>query len=263
LSDLTIIESAHASNDNLEIKEDVLKISNSRKNTNYEYLPLQDSFFATSFDQDIKTQEVQYLPYKRSSFPREGEIEIEESKVLNVCAAAESFEILNTSTTFSCEQKKPCNKEELCPKMDELSILQTNDEFRQKMDQFEKTEQLLPELLQPSNISLSQFQDLSAFSKMHSVPGIPPTRIIYSETSRDCSPASQAQQFSPSNEILLCETVDGSYTNCTEARYSPTSTYVGTAVAEATVGSQLRPIELPPEIFNSRSRRLLRLNGAL
>lgn len=263
MSDLTIIESAHASNDNLEIKEDVLKSSTSTKNTNSEYLTFQKSICAPPFDNDKKMQVVQSMPLKRSLFPREGENEIEESNVLNLCAAVESFEILNTSTTFSYELKKTCIEEELCPKMAELSILQGNDEFCQKVDQYEKTEQRLPESLEPSNISLSQFQDSSAFFKMHTVPGMLTSRIIDSETSRDCSPVSQSQQLSPSNEIFLCETVDGSYTNCTEARYSPTSTYVGTAVAESTVGSELRPIELPPEIFNSRSRRLLRLNGAL
>ncbi len=84
------------------------------------------------------------------------------------------------------------------------------------------------------------------------------SRLTCSESSMASSPISQP--LSPSSKLLFCETVDGSCTNCTEARYSPTSTYVGTALGETTLGSELKPIDIPPEVFKSRSRKLLRLN---
>lgn len=263
LSDLSNIDSEPISNDKIGIKEDLVNISYSRKNIDLEYLPLRDIILPESFDHDRKTQQLQTMTSKRFMLPQEGENEIEERKVpRNASEARASFEILNTSTTFSNELNKTCSREELYPKMDALPILQGDDGFSNRENQCEEKELRLPESLEPSDFPLRQFQDLSAFSKMHAIHGMPPTRITCSDSSIGCSPVSQSQQFSPSNEILLCETVDESYTNCTEARYSPTSTYVGTAVGESTVGSELRPIDLPPEVFNSRSRRLLRLNGA-
>lgn len=47
-------------------------------------------------------------------------------------------------------------------------------------------------------------------------------------------------------------------TDCTEARYSPTSTYVGTLHGDSsTWGSEVKPVEIPPEVFQSRDRKLL------
>jgi len=51
---------------------------------------------------------------------------------------------------------------------------------------------------------------------------------------------------------------DEETTDCPEARYSPTSTYVGTFHGDSsTWGSEVKPVEIPPEVFHSRDRKLL------
>ena len=61
------------------------------------------------------------------------------------------------------------------------------------------------------------------------------------------------------DEIYMLDMEDA---NCTEARFSPSSTFVGTTFGDSSLNSELQPIHIPPEVFQSRSRQLLKPRGS-